>query len=478
MATTVYLFRNDLRLTDLPGLAAASRAGDVLPLYILDDAAAGDRAPGGASRWWLHHSLQTLGEEIAQAGGQLNLLRGDSVACLRELLGSRDISAVHCSRAYSPWEVTLEAQLRDTCDALGVTFKRYPGALLHEPEHIENQSGTPFKVFTPFWRHCCRAEAPAQPVPLPSDTTWAEPLAQGLALQELELTPTKPDWAAHWPTLWTPGSEGARNALQRFLQDRVQHYAIGRDHPAEEATSRLSPHLRFGDISPRQVWHTARATLQQQPALEEQINKFLAELGWREFSYHLLFHFPSIEHAPFKSQFQDFPWLGNKTLLRAWQQGQTGYPVVDAGMRELWHTGYMHNRMRMVTASFLTKHLLTHWRTGERWFWDTLVDADPASNTASWQWAAGSGADAAPYFRIFNPVTQGQKFDADGVYVRRWVPELAALPDRYLHRPWEAPAAVLEEAGVSLGSGYPQPIVDHREAREAALAAYQEIRKG
>ncbi|HAN67158.1 MAG TPA: deoxyribodipyrimidine photolyase, partial [Halieaceae bacterium] len=210
----------------------------------------------------------------------------------------------------------------------------------------------------------------------------------------------------------------------------------------------------------------------------EQINKFLAELGWREFSYHLLFHFPSIEHAPFKSQFQDFPWLGNKTLLRAWQQGQTGYPVVDAGMRELWHTGYMHNRMRMVTASFLTKHLLTHWRTGERWFWDTLVDADPASNTASWQWAAGSGADAAPYFRIFNPVTQGQKFDADGVYVRRWVPELAALPDRYLHRPWEAPAAVLEEAGVSLGSDYPQPIVDHREAREAALAAYQEIRKG
>tara|TARA_R110000772_G_scaffold238154_4_gene350138 strand:- start:66340 stop:67776 length:1437 start_codon:yes stop_codon:yes gene_type:complete len=478
MATTIYLFRSDLRLTDLPGLAAASRAGDVLPLYVLDDTNAGERALGAASRWWLHHSLRSLADTIADSGGTLNLLQGDTNARLRDLLSSGNIDAVHCSRAYSPWEVALEAQLRDTCEAMGVTFKRYPGPLLHEPEHIANQSGEPFKVFTPFWRHCCRAEAPSQPVPFPSRTTWADPLAQRSSLDDLALLPRKPDWAAHWPELWTPGEEGARNTLAHFLRERVSGYAKGRDHPADNATSRLSPHLRFGEISPRQVWHAARACLQQEPMLEEQINKFLAELGWREFSYHLLFHFPDIEQAPFKAQFEDFPWLGDEALLKAWQRGQTGYPVVDAGMRELWHTGYMHNRIRMVTASFLTKHLLTHWRAGERWFWDTLVDADPASNACSWQWVAGSGADAAPYFRIFNPVTQGEKFDAGGSYVRRWVPELADLPDHYLHKPWEAPEAALREAGITLGKDYPEPVVDHRDAREAALAAYQQIRKG
>ncbi|MDP5065343.1 MAG: DNA photolyase family protein [Haliea sp.] len=478
MATTIYLFRNDLRLNDLPGLAAACRAGDVLPVYILDDVNSAERALGGASRWWLHHSLQALNHALQASGGRLTLLRGDTQKCLENLLAADDsINAMHCSRGYSPWEVALETQLRDRCEASGVTFKRYPGTLLHEPEQIANQAGEPFKVFTPFWRHCCKREGPSLPVSLPTDTRWVAPVTASITLHDLELLPRNPDWAAHWAELWTPGTEGAEQSLARFFKERLSRYARGRDHPAGAATSRLSPHLRFGEISPRQLWHAAKSLLQQEPGQEEQINKFLAELGWREFSYHLLHHFPHIEHTPFKGQFEQFPWLGNQTLLHAWQRGLTGYPVVDAGMRELWHTGYMHNRIRMVTASFLTKHLLTHWRAGERWFWNTLVDADPASNTCSWQWVAGSGADAAPYFRIFNPVTQGEKFDAEGAYVRHWVPELAKLPDRYLHHPWDAPEALLAEAGITLGATYPLPIVDHSEAREAALTAYQAVRK-
>ncbi|MDO8861856.1 deoxyribodipyrimidine photo-lyase [Haliea sp. E1-2-M8] len=477
MTTTIYLFRNDLRLADLPGLAAAAANGPVLPVYILDEDSAGERAPGGASRWWLHHSLQALAAEIEASGGQLLLRRGDTVSCLRELADASSADAIHLSRSYSPWETALEQRLHKAFES-SVEVKRFPGVLLHEPENIANQAGEPFKVFTPFWRHCRRQNEPGQPLRAPSTITWAEIPGTSDTLADWALLPQKPDWAAHWPKLWTPGTAGARHALEQFLRHVIQNYASGRDHPAEEATSRLSPHLRFGEISPREIWHKARELAARNPQRQEQVDKFLSELGWREFSYHLLFHFPTIPEQPFKAQFADFPWLGSKAQLRAWQCGQTGYPVVDAGMRELWHTGYMHNRIRMVTASFLTKHLLTHWRAGERWFWDTLVDADPASNTCSWQWVAGSGADASPYFRIFNPVTQGEKFDTGGDYVRRWVPEIAGLPDRYLHRPWEAPAEALSAAGIVLGESYPFPLVDHREAREAALTGYQQIRAG
>ncbi len=475
MSTTIYLFRNDLRLVDLPGLAAAAANGPVLPVYILDEKNAGERAPGGASRWWLHHSLQALAADIGDSGGQLVLRRGDTASCLRQLLDASGAEAIHFSRSYTSWETALEQQLRTQFEDVA-SVKRFPGCLLHEPESISNQAGEPFKVFTPFWRHCRRQQEPGQPLRAPSDIAWAGVSGWGDSLADWGLQPQNPDWAAHWTNLWTPGTAGARRALERFLRHGIESYASGRDHPAEEATSRLSPHLRFGEISPREVWHKARELAVRNPERQEQVDKFLSELGWREFSYHLLYHFPTIPEQPFKAQFADFPWLGSRAQLQAWQRGQTGYPVVDAGMRELWHTGYMHNRIRMVTASFLTKHLLIHWQAGERWFWDTLVDADPASNTCSWQWVAGSGADAAPYFRIFNPVTQGEKFDAGGDYVRRWVPELAHLPDRWLHQPWEASAEILRQAGVVLGETYPLPMVDHREAREAALAAYQAIR--
>jgi deoxyribodipyrimidine photo-lyase len=477
MTTTIYLFRNDLRLSDLPGLAAAAAGGPVLPVYILDEDSAGERAPGGASCWWLHHSLRTLAADIEAGGGQLLLRRGNTANCLRQLVHASGAGAIHFSRSYSPWETALEQQLRREFDS-ELTVKRFPGVLLYEPEHIANKAGEPFKVFTPFWRHCRRQHEPGPPPRAAGPITWAPVPDNSDLLADWALLPRDPDWAAHWPSLWTPGTAGARRTLEKFLRHSIHNYASGRDRPAEEATSRLSPHLRFGEISPREVWHKARELVARNPELQEQVDKFLSELGWREFSYHLLYHFPTIPELPFKAQFAEFPWLGNQAQLCAWQRGQTGYPVVDAGMRELWHTGYMHNRMRMVTASFLTKHLLTHWRAGERWFWDTLVDADPASNSCSWQWVAGSGADASPYFRIFNPVIQGEKFDAGGDYVRRWVPEIAALPDRYLHRPWEAPAAVLSKANIVLGQDYPLPIVDHRAARESALAAYQQIRNG
>jgi deoxyribodipyrimidine photo-lyase len=372
----------------------------------------------------------------------------------------------------------MESRLHTALGEQGVTFKRYPGALLFEPEDIHSQSGQPFRVFTPFWKHCLRRPCPAAPLPAPGHAIAADLPAGGLALDDLALTPRAPDWAAGWPALWAPGTAGALAALERFLEGPINDYDEGRNHPERAATSRLSPHMHFGELSARQLWHRVQAYCATHPALDHQRDKFLSELGWREFCYHLLHHFPAIVDKPFRAEFEHFPWLGNEEQLTAWQQGMTGYPLVDAGMRELWHTGYMHNRVRMVTASFLTKHLLVHWRRGEAWFRDTLVDADLASNTCGWQWVAGSGADAAPYFRIFNPTLQGTRFDAAGTYVRRWVPELAALPDKHIHEPAAAPADVLAAAGVSLGDTYPRPIVDHRAAREAALAAYASIREG
>jgi deoxyribodipyrimidine photo-lyase len=473
----IYWFRQDLRTRDLPGLLAAAATGQPLvACYILDDVSATEHAPGGASRWWLHHSLEALAGEIAALGGSLVLRRGDAKKELDRLIEDTGAETVYCSRLYEPWANTLEETLHTSLGARGVSFKRYPGSLLFEPGKVMNLSGGPFKVFTPFWRHCRASSAPPRPKPQPAQLTWFAGKVATDALSRWHLLPRDPDWAQHWPTLWQPGSAGAHKRLKLFLAGPVQDYSEGRNHPAKDATSRLSAHLHFGEISPRVVWHAARSLADRETHSEQQVDKFLSELGWREFSHHLLYHFPHLVAEPFKPQFRNFPWLGNETALRAWQRGQTGYPIVDAGMRELWHTGYMHNRIRMVVASFLTKHLLVHWRAGARWFWDTLVDADLANNSCGWQWVAGSGADASPYFRIFNPVIQGEKFDAQGVYLRKWVPELAMLPDRYLNRPWEAPAEVLEKAGVRLGENYPRPMVDHKSARESALAAYAVIR--
>lgn len=472
----IYWFRQDLRTRDLPGLLAAAETGKpLIACYILDDVSAGDWALGGASCWWLHHSVTRLAESVESLGGQLLLRRGQSTQVLAALVAETGADSVYCSQHFEPWAADLEQRTYDTLAPLGCTLKRYPGTLLFQPGTVLNQSGLPFKVYTPFWRACRAKEAPAETRPAPKDIRWHARL-NGDALPDWSLLPAQPNWAEGWGDLWQPGERGAESRLTHFLAGPITRYSEGRDHPSLDCTSHLSPHIRFGEISPREIWHRTATWQRENPGSAAAGDKFLSELGWREFSYHLLSHFPSIPEKPFKPQFEPFPWLGNKQALEAWQRGQTGYPIVDAGMRELWQTGYMHNRVRMVVASFLTKHLLTHWRTGENWFWDTLLDADLANNACSWQWVAGSGADAAPYFRIFNPVTQGEKFDGAGDYVRQWVPEIASLPDKYLHSPWKAPDTALEDAGVILGQTYPNPIVDHKAAREAALAAYGAIR--
>jgi len=474
----IYWFRQDLRLADLPGLAAAAAEGrPVVPCYILDDEAAGRWAMGAASRWWLHHSLESLRESIAARGGALVLRRGPTREVLEALANEFSAEAVHCSRCIEPAAAALEKALHSEFSARGTAFRRFPGSLLFEPEQVANRGGRAFRVFTPFWKHCLGLPAPAAPLPIPPKLKFP-PIERDFAAcaDSLELQPRNPDRAAGWRDHWQPGEAGAAARLADFLARGIDDYEEGRDYPARRNTSRLSAHLHFGEISPRQLWHAARSRRSVDPESGRQIDKFLSELGWREFSHHLLHHFPHLPERAFRENFSDFPWLGDAAKLEVWQRGRTGYPIVDAGMRELRHTGYMHNRVRMIAASFLTKHLLLPWQAGESWFWDTLVDADLANNACGWQWVAGSGADAAPYFRIFNPAVQGRKFDAGGDYVRRWVPELAGLPDRHLHDPSSAPRQVLADAGVKPGSTYPQPVVDHREAREAAMAAYGAIR--
>lgn len=476
--TLIYWFRRDLRTRDLPGLAAAVATGKpIIPCYILDHESAGEQAMGSASRWWLHQSLAALATELAELGTRLIIRQGPAPAVLQQLITECNADAVYCSRVYEPWAGALEENLHTALDKLGVDFKRYAGSLLFEPGKVMNKSGTPCKVFTPFWRHCLQAPPPPIPQGLLNSPTWQVSALASDSLDSLELQPRSPNWAVDWHSLWQPGSIGAKNKLQSFLGKLIHNYSEGRDVPSANSTSRLSAHLHFGEISPYTVWHAATTLACENPGRASQVEKFLSELGWREFSHHLLHHFPQLPEKPFKHQFERFPWLGSAAALRSWESGNTGYPIVDAGMRELWQTGYMHNRVRMVAASFLTKHLLVDWRSGARWFRDTLVDADLANNSCSWQWVAGSGADASPYFRIFNPVLQGEKYDPAGHYVRQWLPELANLPNRYLHKPWEAPGDVLLSAGVTLGQTYPLPVVDHRAARQSALAAYAAIRE-
>ncbi len=473
---SIYWFRDDLRLSDLPGLQAAADRGAVIPVYIFDEKLGEDWRLGSASRWWLHHSLVALQKDLKALGSELFLRSGDAASTLSTIIAETGATAVYCSRHYQPWAEELERSVKAAARGAGADLKRYPGTLLHEPEEVATGNGTPFKVFTPFWRACNRRPDPSSPLP-PASLAAVEKFSASEELDDWRLTPTAPNWTFGWNDLWSPGEAGARRALTSFLSHHVQDYGEGRDIPSEPNTSKLSPYLRFGNISPRQVWHAAQLAKQERPEAAGSINKFLSELGWREFCYHLLFHFPQMPDEAFNPKFSFFPWGKDEERLRAWQAGRTGYPIVDAGMRELSQTGFMHNRVRMVVASFLTKHCLLNWREGEAWFWDCLVDADLASNACSWQWVGGSGADASPYFRIFNPITQGEKFDKSGGYTRRWLPELARLPEKYLHKPWEAPEAVLAEAGVSLGDTYPRPIVDHKTAREEALRAYATLKE-
>lgn len=480
---SLHWFRDDLRLADNPGLAAAAAHGPLICLFILDESGQ-RRAPGGASRWWLAQSLAALAKAIGAKGGELVLMRGDPATILPAVVAAADIELITWNRRYDAASIALDRQLKEQLGHDGRTVRNFNSHLLNEPWEVSTKTGEPMKVFTPYWRAARAKGEPAAPAPAPSRL---QPLALpaairalGVGLADLALEPDKPDWAGGLRAEWRPGEAGAVARLDDFLSGALANYGEGRNRPDCISTSRLSPHLRFGEIGPRQIWHAAQTACLARDAAGSaaDMEKFLSELGWREFSYHLLFHNPDLAKKNYDPRFDAFPWSADDDALRSWQRGLTGYPIVDAGMRELWTTGWMHNRVRMVTASFLIKHLLADWRQGEAWFWDTLVDADPANNSASWQWVAGSGADAAPYFRIFNPVTQGRKFDSAGSYVRRWVPELAELDDRSIHEPWAASAEELRAAGIRLGETYPRPIINLAFGRQRALEAFATIRNG
>jgi deoxyribodipyrimidine photo-lyase len=457
-------FRQDLRLADNPALAALDGRPALL-VYVLDDEAAGAWAHGGAQRWWLHHSLASLTADLAARGASLHLARGPATRIIPQLAAAIGASEVIAGRLYEPWARSRDAAIAEALQAEGRKLSLHTSSLLHEPHRIRTGTGKPYSVYTPFSRALFALGEPPPPLPTPARIeTLAHP---GLPLEALELLP-KRDWAREFPQHWQPGEAGAAARIKAF--SLLNRYDATRNLPGIPGTSGLSPHLRFGEISPRQLWHAARAAGVTGDAT------FLKEILWREFAYHLLWHRPELPEAPLQQSFANFPWQPDAKLLRAWQRGQTGYPIVDAGMRQLWRSGWMHNRVRMITASFLVKHLLQPWQAGEAWFWDTLLDGDLASNAASWQWVAGCGADAAPYFRVFAPVLQGEKFDADGAYVRRWVPEIAGLPDKFLHKPWEAPEIILRGANIRLGVDYPRPVMDHGQGRARALAAYAEMR--
>lgn len=471
-------FRLDLRLSDNPALlAAVRRGGPVIPVFVWAPEEEGDWPPGGASRWWLHQSLKALAADLEHRGARLILRRGPTLGTLLELARSTGASAVHWNRRYEPALVARDTRLKAALQGAGLEVASFNSALLFEPWTVTNQAGKPFQVFTPYWRHCLGQAEPPPPQPPPA--SWPAPARwpRSEPLAALELEP-RVDWAAGLRAAWTPGEAGALAALRRFVEHGFADYTEQRNRPDLPGTSRLSPHLHFGELGPRQVWHALKAEAARRGWAADAWRRspFLAELGWREFAHHLLFHFPHTPDQPLRPEFAHFPWRKHPAALRAWQRGRTGYPIVDAGMRELWSTGWMHNRVRMIVASFLVKDLLVDWREGARWFWDTLVDADLASNTLGWQWTAGCGADAAPFFRIFNPTLQGQKFDPHGDYVRRWVPELARLPAEWMHQPSAAPAEVLARAGGELGVHYPRPIVSHAIAREVALEALARVK--
>jgi deoxyribodipyrimidine photo-lyase len=475
-APIILWFRRDLRLADNPALAAAAKTSrPILPVFILDEET-GDRPIGGAARWWLHGSLAGLGADLAKRGAGLILRRGAAGATLDALIASTGAAAVYWNRSYEPAAIARDTALKSALAARGIDVASFNAALLREPWTLRTTADQPFKVFTPFWQALRKSPPEPHLAAAPKRLAGLDQPLEGDKLAGWRLRPRRPDWAAEFGEHWQPGESGAARRLTAFLDGAASAYARGRDRPDRAGTSRLSPHLHWGEIGPRQVWQAVEARKAAGDMPDSQAAAFQRELAWREFSHHLLFHWPDLPREPWRAEFARFPWRPDPALLAAWQQGRTGYPLVDAGMRELWRTGWMHNRARMVTASFLVKHLLQPWQDGEAWFWDTLVDADLAQNTANWQWVAGSGADAAPYFRIFNPVLQGERFDPEGSYVRRWLPALGRLPRRFVHSPWRAPADVLAAARLRLGTDYPRPIVEHEAARRRALAAFAEIK--
>jgi len=472
VTTALLWFRRDLRVTDNPALLEAlASAEHVVPVYVHAPEEEGDWSPGAASRWWLHRSLDSLSASLQSLGSRLVVRRGPTLPALTRLAQETGADSVCWNRLYEPALVARDRQVKSGLAELGLQASSCNGHLLFEPWEIRNGSGDPYRVFTPFWKACLRnIEQRGQPQAAPLRLPGVPDGLEGLHVAELGLAPEIP-WDAGLAESWQPGEPGALATLDTFTDRALADYAEDRNRPDLRGTSRLSPYLHFGEISPRQVLAVARQ--HHGPGAES----FVRELGWREFAHHLLFHFPHTAESPLDERFGRLDWRGDDAQLHAWQQGRTGFPIVDAGMRELWHTGWMHNRVRMIVASLLTKNLFMHWLEGARWFWDTLVDADLPNNTLGWQWTAGCGADAAPYYRVFNPVLQAEKFDPDREYIRRWVPELAGLPDKWIACPWAAPAEVLETAGIVLGRDYPEPIVDPRGSRDEALRRFGALKR-
>jgi deoxyribodipyrimidine photo-lyase len=467
MSKAIFWFRQDLRIEDNPGLFYACQThSQIILLYILPP-----EVCDTAQSWWLHHSLNDLNNTLKKHRINLVLKTGNPTQIIENLISLHQIDAVYWNRCYEPHHIKHDTSLKNRLKEKGIHTQSFNSALLNEPWEVKNQQGQAFKVFTPFWKQCLKQ------ITIPnklSITKWPELInCDSDDLNNWKLLPQKPNWAKSFSIYFQPGETGARNKLKNFISNKLWHYKNARNEPALEATSTLSPHLHFGEISPWEIYRQASTYQLKQSEHEAQIAHFLSELGWREFSYYLLYHFPSLPFENFKPEFNAFPWHDNLDGFKRWTKGLTGYPIVDAGMRELWQTGTMHNRVRMIVASFLIKDLFIDWRKGAQWFSRTLLDADLASNSASWQWVAGSGADAAPYFRIFNPVLQGEKFDTQGIYIRKWVHELSSVTNKWIHHPWDAP---IQELGITLGIDYPHPIVDHSQARNKALAYYQQIK--
>ena len=466
--------RNDLRISDNLALAEADRLeGEVIPLYIWSPEEFGEWAPGGASRWWLSNALKGLDAQLKSLGGRLFIREGESLSVLREIASATGASHVFWNRRYESALRERDARIKKVLSAEGYEVRSFNSSLLNEPHTVASGSGSPYKVYTPYFK-MVKDRPIAEPIEPPGENLLlctAE--LPGNEISAQEICPKHP-WTQKFEAIWDVSEDGAKRALEVFLNSRVRAYDTDRDIPSVTGTSELSPYLHYGLIGPRQV--VARLK-DRADTKEAGAFTFFKEIYWREFAYNVLYHFPHTQDKPLQPKYAYFPWSDDSSSLAAWKRGQTGYPIVDAGMRQLWATGWMHNRVRMIVSSFLVKHLLQDWKQGALWFWDTLVDADLASNSLGWQWSGGCGADAAPYFRIFNPMTQGKRFDPDGDYVKKWIPELSKLPSKYIHEPWLAPEGLLVGLGIKLGENYPEPVVDHDFGRKRALAALDQLKE-
>ena len=471
---SIYWIRQDLRLSDNPALTASVKNGSIIPIYILDDKNPKEHKIGSSSKIWLHYSLQKLKKQF---DNKLIFSKGNPEVILTELCQSESISNIFWNRVYEPWSISRDKKIKENMKKEGVEINTFNGSLLWEPWQVLKNDGTPYRVFTPYYRRgCLNANEPRRPLEKPRKIDYFEVKNfKCLTIDQLNLLP-KHAWKEKIIETWNIGEKAANKRLDEFVESELNDYKEGRNFPSKKNVSRLSPHLHWGEISPNTVWFKVWDLNQLGIQHQQDTDTFLSEMGWREFSNYLLYYFPELPRKNLQKKFDNFSWDNNPLFLKAWQKGQTGYPIIDAGMRELWSTGYMHNRLRMIVGSFLVKNLLLHWHEGEKWFWDCLVDANLASNSSGWQWIAGCGADAAPYFRIFNPITQGLKFDADGDYVRKFVPEISLLPNKFLFNPWEAPDNILKKANVKLGENYPKPIVDIKTSRQKALSAFAKLK--